>query len=116
MHVLLPEGPALYYIVALLFMVPFLLTELFCSVAIVRVLRRPGPGQEEKEGNRQKKRAVNIICMLLVMLVFNVVPFILMPFLKDVIKVGLTTTAFTRSTVGSSVQAVLERELKSEAV
>ncbi|KAJ4944076.1 hypothetical protein JOQ06_012623 [Pogonophryne albipinna] len=107
MHVLLPEGTALYYIVALLFLVPFLLTELFCSVSIVRVLRRPGPGKKEKEGNRQKKRAVNIICMVLVMLVFNVVPFILMPFLNDVIQFDLTMTAFTLSTVGSSVQALL---------
>ncbi|KAL3067598.1 hypothetical protein OYC64_017343 [Pagothenia borchgrevinki] len=107
MHVFLPEGTALFYIVALLFLVPTLLTELFCSVSIVRVLRRPGPGQKEKEGNRQKKRAVNIICMVLVMLVFNVVPFILMPFLENLIKVELTTIAFTLSTVGSSVQALL---------
>ncbi|KAF3851814.1 hypothetical protein F7725_005169 [Dissostichus mawsoni] len=77
MNVFLPEGTALYYTVAFLFLVPFLLTELFCSVSIVRVLRRPGPGQ--KEGNRQKKRAVNIICMVLVMLAYRECPQRLLP-------------------------------------
>ncbi|KAK5866632.1 hypothetical protein PBY51_020807 [Eleginops maclovinus] len=105
--VFLSETKYVFYIVAFVFLVPILLTELFCSLSIFRVLRKPGPGKKEKGGNRQKKRAVNVICMVQVMLVFNVVPFIVVPFILSFLKVDLTPIAFTLSTVGSSAQAFL---------
>lgn len=93
-------------------LVPALSIELFCSLSIVRILRRPGPGdkavQGKKEGNQQKMKAVKVICIVLAMLILNVVPVIALPFfyrvgpLKD-----LLTIAFTLASSGSSVQAFL---------
>lgn len=103
---------AVLSIVSFALLVPALSIELFCSLSILRILRRPGPGdnavQGKKEGNQQKMRAVKIICIVLVMLIWNVVPVIAVPFfyglspLKD-----LLTIAFTFATAGSSVQAFL---------
>ncbi|XP_037328592.2 G-protein coupled receptor 20-like [Pungitius pungitius] len=89
---------------------PALFIELFCSLSIVRILRRPKPGskaQEKKEGDQQKKRAVRIIGVVLGMLVFNVVPFIVFPLFTKISIAVWSPIAMTFATFGSSTQAFL---------
>lgn len=110
-NVFQPNNSMILFICAFALLAPVLTIEIFCSLSIVRILRRPGPGkkeaQEKKEGNQQKKRAAKIMCIVLVMLVFNVVPFILVPLVNGVSQAHLLTVVFTLSTVGTSVQAFL---------
>ncbi|KAK9540253.1 hypothetical protein VZT92_002717 [Zoarces viviparus] len=109
-NVFLPSSHNMLFICSAAHLAPALFIELFCSLSIVRILRRPSPGSKEaqgkKEGNQQKKRAVKIICMVLVMLVFNMLPFTVLP-LTSVSPVVWLPIAFTFSTVGSSAQAFL---------
>lgn len=90
------------------FLIPALVLQLFCSLSILRVLRRPGPGepvaQERKEGNRQKIRAMKIICTTMVTLAVNMIPFSSVPL---VYSTDMLTFAFTLATAGSWVQGLL---------
>lgn len=94
------------------FLIPALVIQLFCSLSILRVLRRRGPGepvaQERKEGNRQKIRAMKIICTTLVTLAVNMVPFISVPLVYGVFpNEDMLTFVFTLATAGSWVQGLL---------
>lgn len=99
----------LVYICVFVLLLPSLLIELYCSVFILRILLKSGPGdkvaQQRREGNQQKKRAAKIVWIMLFMLVLNALPFIVVPLLKE----GslFYDVALTCSTLGCSVQAFL---------
>lgn len=90
-------------------MLPALSIELFCSLSIISILRKSGPGVKalprKTEGNQQKLRAVKIICIVLAMLILNVVPFIVLSTFFICRKRDLLPIAFTLATAGSPIQA-----------
>lgn len=101
----------LLFILSFCLLLPALSTELFCSLSIISCLRKSGPGvkglQRKTEGNQQKLRAVKIICIVLAMLIFNVVPFIVLSSFFICVKKDLLPLAFTLATTGSPIQAFL---------
>ncbi|KAK7929764.1 hypothetical protein WMY93_006159 [Mugilogobius chulae] len=106
-----PLNPKLISICALSLLVPSLSTEIVCSLVIVRILRKSGPGeresQEKREGNALKRRAVKIITFLALMAFVNNLPFILFPAFNPKFQDTLLPVAFALSTVGSSVHGFL---------
>jgi hypothetical protein len=94
---------------------PVLSMDLFCSLSILRVLKKPGPGDGGKEtegGNLQKKRAFRIVSIMLLMLLVNYVPTIIMaPMIhlfsekENLCEIAPPLVLF--SFMGSSVQALL---------
>ncbi|XP_029988439.1 uncharacterized protein LOC115417878 isoform X2 [Sphaeramia orbicularis] len=109
-NIFLPMNFTAVSIFAFAVFLPILSTEIFCSLSIVRILRRSGPGhkesQEKKEANQQKRRAVQVICVGLLMLALNNFPFILVPFF-NVDTEEFLTAALGLSCLGSPIQAVL---------
>ncbi|XP_034544656.1 G-protein coupled receptor 35-like [Notolabrus celidotus] len=91
---------------------PALSIELFCSLSILRILKRFGPGDkkacEKKGGSKQKMRAMKIICLALAMLIVNMAPFLTLSlFINHGEPVDMITIAFIISSLGSSAQAFL---------
>lgn len=103
-----PLDIILVYICAFVLLLPSLLIEFYCSVFILRILLKSGPGdkvaQQRREGNQQKKRAATIVWIMLFMLVLNALPFIIVPLLGSL---PFYYIALTFSTLGCSVQAFL---------
>lgn len=99
----------LLYILSFCLLLPALSIELFCSLSIISILRKSGPGVKalpsKTEGNQQKLRAVKIICIVLAMLILNVVPFIVLSSFFICVKRDLLPIAFTLATTGSPIQA-----------
>jgi hypothetical protein len=57
------------------FLMLFLL-KLFCCLSVLRALKRPGPGEGEREGtNNMKMRAFKIICIIMLSMVVNYLPY-----------------------------------------
>lgn len=110
-NVFLPYHPIVVSTCSFSLLAPALCIELYCSLSILKILRKPGPGhretQEKKEWNQQKKRAAKIICIILVMLILNGYPFIVVPTLHHVSQRDLFKYALTISSFGRSVQGFL---------
>lgn len=110
-NIVFPMSLKMVAICALSLLVPILSTEILCSLLIVRILKKSGPGdkhtQEKKEGNKLKRKAIRIISFLAVMVVFNNLTFILFPILKASTQTNMLPVALALSTVGSSAQGFL---------
>lgn len=100
-------------------LVTIVCVELFCSLSILTVLKRSGPGDahESKEGERErsnlvKKRAFIIVSLLHVKLLVNYTPFIVISSIQDLISnkqlMGdLVTLAITFCFFGGFFQPLL---------
>ena len=72
-----------------------LLVHLFCCLSVLRALKRPGPGEGEREGSSDfKRRAFKIILLILIAMLVTYLPFTITSLVQDVLCVNCFFFAF----------------------